>query len=174
MNESRIPFYHVIFGSNSLKLFPWLYPKLSIPWKFDMASAWLGLSFPSASAKALKIRTSWSKSFIRRPTQASNLLSFFEYLETLVRLSKASRHEYLLWKIVHWHTLNVLLHNMVNLRNHFEWNPIFSHVSCHGHCTALHFDLSNTHSQNRSVFCFFCLTCLPKPPNRKGSAAPGR
>ena len=100
--------------------------------------------------------------------------SFFGYLETLVRLSKASRHEYLVWTIVHWHTLNVLLHNMVNSRNHFEWNPIFSHVSCHGHCTALHFDLSNTHSQNRSVFCFFCLTCLPKPPNRKGSAAPGR
>ena len=104
---------------------------------------------------------------------------FFHFLNTLkhwslVHLSKASRHEYLVWTIVHWHTLNVLLHNMVNSRNHFEWNPIFSHVSCHGHCTALHFDLSNTHSQNRSVFCFFCLTCLPKPPNRKGSAAPGR
>ena len=104
----------------------------------------------------------------------SQARSFFGYLETLVRLSKASRHEYLVWTIVRWHTLNVLLHNMVNSRNHFEWNPIFSHISCHGHCTALHFDLSNTHSQNRSVFCFFCLTCLPKPPNRKGSAAPGR
>ena len=80
---------------------------------------------------------------------------------SLVHLSKASRHEYLVWTIVHWHTLNVLLHNMVNSHNHFEWNQFSSHVSCHGHCTALHFDLSKTHSENRSVFGFSVWPAFP-------------